>query len=85
MVYSFAIESMIRGHHEHKCIRENPSDDEYVCERKIGNAHDTHAVAIRKDIDGETRILGHIPRKLSSHCSIFIRYGGMICCKVNGH
>ena len=54
MVYSFAIESMIRGHHEYKHVWENPSeDDELVCEREIGNAHDTHAVAIRKDIDGE--------------------------------
>ena len=74
------------GYHEYKRIWENPSeDDELVCEREIGNAHDTHTVAIWKDIDGETRIVGHIPRKVSSLCSIFIRRGGTICCKVNGH
>ena len=81
-----AIESMIRGHHEYKHVWENPSeDDELVCEREIGNAHDTHTVAIRKDIDGETRIVGHVPRKISLLCSIFIRRVGMICCRVNGH
>ena len=42
-------------------------------------------VAIRKDIDGEARTVGHIPRKISSICSIFIRHGGTICCKVDGH
>ena len=77
---------MIRGYHQYKGIWESPSeDDALVCEREIGNAHDTHAVAIRKDIEGEARTVGHIPRKLSSLCSIFIRRGGTICCKVNGH
>ena len=56
MVYSFQIESMIRGYRQYKGIWESPSEnDALVCEREIGNAHDTHAVAIRKDIDGEAR------------------------------
>ena len=64
MVYSFQIESMIRGYHQYKGIWESPSeDDALVCEREIGNAHDTHVVAIRKDIEGEARTVGHIPRK----------------------
>ena len=50
MVYSFQIESMIHGYHQYKGIWESPSeDDALVCEREIGNTHDTHAVAIRKD------------------------------------
>ena len=31
-----------------------PADDDLLCECEVGNAHDTHAVAIRKDITGET-------------------------------
>ena len=86
MVYSFTIESMIRGYHEYKSVWENPSeDDALACEREIGNAHDTHTVRIRKDIDGEIRTVGHIPRKIFPLCSIFIRRGDIICCKVNGH
>ena len=77
--------SVIQGHHEYKRVWENPSeDDELICEGEIGNAHDTHAVAIWKDIDQETRIVGHVPRKIASLCSILIRRGGTICCKVNG-
>ena len=38
-----------------KSIWEIPSaDDDLLCERKVGNAHDTHPVAIRKDIAGKT-------------------------------
>ena len=74
---------MIHGYHQYKGIWECPSeDDALVCEREIGNTHDTHAVAIRKDIEGEARTVGHIPRKISSLCSIFIRRGGTICCKL---
>ena len=39
---------------------------------EIGDAHDTHVVAIRKDIDGEARTVEHIPRKISVLCSIFL-------------
>ena len=85
-MYSFAVELMIQGYHEYKNIWENPSeDDELVCEHEIGNVHDTHAVAMRKDIDGVTITVGHIPRKISSLCCISIRQGGTIRCKVSGH
>ena len=70
MMHRFAVELMIQGYHKYKSIWENPSEGDDVCERKIGNAHDTHVVAIRKDIDGVTRTVGHVPRKISS---IFIR------------
>ena len=56
-----------------------------MCGREIGNAYDTHAVAIKKDIGGVQTIVGHIPKKISSLCSIFLRRGGMILCEVNGH
>ena len=29
------------------------ADDALLCEREVGNAHDTYAVAIRKDIAGK--------------------------------
>ena len=77
---------MIRGYHQYKTIWENPSrSDELLCGREIGNAYDTHAVAIKKDIGGVQTIVGHIAKKISSLCSIFLRRGGMILCEVNGH
>ena len=49
VLYSFTVESMIRGYHEHKRIWENPSAEDYLlCEQEIGNLHDTHAVAIKE-------------------------------------
>ena len=81
----FSVESMIRGYHEYKSIWENPSIDEsLICEREIGNCHDTHAVAIKKTIEGDIKTVGHVPRSISAICSIFIRRGGSIVCLVNG-
>ena len=38
---------MIHGYHEYKSIWEIPSVDDLLCECEVGNAHDTHTVAIR--------------------------------------
>ena len=85
-MYSFSLDSMIRGYHQYKTIWENPSRrDELLCECEIGNAHDTHAVAIKKYIGGVQTTVGHIAKKISSLCSIFSRQGGTILCEVNGH
>ena len=82
---SFSVDSMIRGYHEYMLIWESPSVGERLaCEREPGNAHDTHAVAIKKVIDGEIKIVGHIPKKISAICSIFIRRGGNVMCQVAG-
>ena len=81
----FSVESMIRGYHEYQSIWENPSIGEsLICEREIGNCYDTHAVAIKKTIEGDIKTAGHVPRKISAICSIFIRRGGSIVCLVNG-
>jgi len=37
------------------------ADDEILCEIEVGNLHDIHAVAIRKDNTGRTETVGHIP------------------------
>ena len=88
-LYSFAVESMIHSFHEYKYIWENPNVEDYLsCKRKIGNPHDTHAVAIKGSVGGDTTgavtTVGHIPRKISVIRSIFIRRGGSVTCVVNG-
>ena len=63
MMFSFAVNSMIRGNHEYKSVWESPAaDDDLLCKREVGNPHDTHAVAIAGDI----KTVGHIPRRISS-------------------
>ena len=81
-IFTFSVELMIREYHEYIHTWESPSPtDNLFCQREIGNPHDTHAVAIKVNVagdDGTTRTVGHVPRKLSVICSIFIRRG---CCK----
>ena len=65
---------------------DSPVDGEVLrCEREVGNSHDTYAVAIKKLIDVIYVVVGHVPHKISSICSIYIRQGGTIHTTVNGH
>jgi len=56
-----------------------------ACHHELGNAHDPYAVAVKKTIGGELRVVGHIPRRISAICSLFIRRGGDINCQVTGN
>ena len=52
--------------------------EELVCEREPHNCHDRYAVAVKRT----GIIIGHLPRKLSKQCSLFLRRGGSIFCMV---
>ena len=81
----FSVESMICGCHKYKSIWDNSSiSASLICEREVGNCYDTHAVAIKKYIEGDRKTVGHIPRKISAICLIFIRRGDSIVCLVDG-
>lgn len=80
VVHMFSVESMVRGYHEYQSVWDAPIGETLLCEREVGNIHDTFAVAIKKD--GE--VVGHCPRRISAVCSIFIRRGGKITCQVTG-
>ena len=82
MAESFVVESMICGYHEYKSIWDNPVNEEEL--REMGNSHDPMAVAVMKEIDSETKTVGHIPRIISALCFVFIRRGDTIKCIVNG-
>ena len=76
---------MVRGYHEYQAIWSDPYvGEELICEREVGNSHDPQAVVLKKEIDGDLRIVGHVPRRISSSCSIFIRRGGSIKCSITG-
>ena len=80
----FSVESMIHGYHKYKSIWDNPSVSEsLICEREVGNCYDTHAVAIKKNIEGGIKTVEYIPRKISAIFSIFIRRSGSIVCLVD--
>jgi len=65
---------MIWGYHEYQRVWDDSVDDkELVCKRKIGKSHDTYGVAVRKVIDEEEKTVGHISRRISAICLLFIR------------
>ena len=76
---------MVRGYHQYKEIWPDLFvGEELLCEREVGNPHDPLAVAVKKTIGGEQKIVGHVPRRISPLCSVFIRRGGNIKCVVSG-
>ena len=50
------------------------------CEREPGNAKDWYPVAVKKD----ATVIGHLPRKISRVCSLFLSQGGSVQCTVTG-
>ena len=86
MVHAFAVASVVRGYHEYKDVWSAPIDGiELPCEREPGNPRDTSAVAvIERSPSGTELTVGHVPRLISTICSIFIRRGGSLVCVVTG-
>ena len=50
--------------------------EELACQRERANSEDPFAVVVMK---GEM-IIGHVPRRISAVCAMFIRRGGSILC-----
>ena len=55
--------------------------EEPSCRREPTNREDRFAVAVVKD----SNIVGHVPKKISSICSLFLRQSGSIICHVTGN
>ncbi len=78
---SFSVDAMVRGYHQYEAIWAASISEVLTCQREIANTHDPFAVAVTKSDD---RIVGHVPRRISCTCSLFIRRGGSITCRVVG-
>ena len=81
-MYSFSMTAAVRGFHVYKDVWEPTIGEVLLCKRDVGNRYDTFAVAIKRNDSSE--VVGHVPRFLSSICSIFIRRGGEIECRITG-
>ena len=49
-----------------------------IYERKSGNPSDLYAVAIKKG----SEVVGHVSRKMSVACSLFLELGGALHCEI---
>jgi len=81
MASSFSVAAVITGYHVNKEIWNAELDEELMCEREVGSRWDTFAVAMRKG----SVMVGHVPQAILPTCSIFIRRGGSIKCRVTGN
>ena len=77
---SFEIAAVVRGYHVYKDIWDPSIGEELVCARDPTNPRDPFAVAVVKF----HQTVGHVPLKISSLCSMFLRHGGTIMCKITG-
>ena len=78
---NFTVEAMVRGYHVYQDIWEAELDEELPCQKEPINIVDPFAIAVMKN----GTITGHVPRKLSSVCSLFLDRNGSITCYVTGH
>ena len=72
------VESCVRGYHIYSDIWNPDVGDILNCERESGNRIDSYAVAIKSGAS----VIGHVPRKLSAACSLFLSLGGTINCEI---
>jgi hypothetical protein len=77
---TFRVEAMVRGYHCYQEIWQAIVGEELQTTRELGNIHDLYAVAVTRS----RLTVGHLPRKISSVCSLFLRRGGEISCIVTG-
>ena len=80
MAVEVTMEAMIRGYHVYRDVWSAVVDEELACKRELFNASDPFAVAVVK---GATTV-GHVPKKISTICSLFLRRNGTIRCRVTG-
>ena len=69
-----------RGHHVIKNIWTPTMGEQLPCKREIGNIKDRYAVAVLRD----HTTVGHVPRKISVACALFLQREGSIHCVVTG-
>ena len=75
---NFELEAMIHGYHEYQTVWSPVQGELSDCRREPGDRHDPYAVAVIQS----SMLVGHVPRRISSLCSAFIRRGGTITCQV---
>ena len=63
------IDSYVRGHHVSKHFWAPTIGEAFVCKREPENPADVYAVAVMVN----SSVVGHVPRKISAACSLFLR------------
>ena len=72
--------SCVRGYHVYQDVWSASVGEVLPCERESTDSTDRYAVAVTKD----GVVIGHLLRKVSRVCSLFLRRSGRIHCRVTG-
>ena len=75
---TFQKESRVREYRVYKEHWEAEIGEELECQRERRNGADAYTVAVVR----EGTVVGHVPRRISRVCSLFIIRGGVIRCCV---
>ncbi len=73
-------ESCVRGYHVYEELRKAAIGGELECRRECRNTADAFTVTVIKN----GTIVGHLHRRISRVCTLFMRRGGVIQCQVTG-
>ena len=76
----FSFNSCVRGFHIYRDIWTPALDKTLECEQQTGNPHDRYAVSTIR----QGAIVGHVPKKISRLCSLFLGRGGSITATITG-
>jgi len=79
-VAEYLMDSCVRGYHYYQNIWDPFLGEVLPCVQEDGNPHDRYAVAMQKS----SSVVGHVPRRISTLCYMFLRRGGTISCVVTG-
>ena len=80
MESEFVMEDCIREHHIYKDIWTPRIGETLICDPEVGNLHDRYNVAV---LQGIVKV-GHLPRRISTLCHLFLQKNGRIHCQVTG-
>ena len=64
----------MRGHRIYRCVWRATVDEQLECKPEPRNKEDPYAVAVMKNDE----VVGHVPRKISAACTLFIKKRGII-------
>ena len=82
---SFEVQSYVRGHHIYQSVWKPRIGQSLQCEHEQGNLKGPYAIAILDNTCRYIKTVGHLLRKISAACSVFLRKGGHITYIVIAH
>ena len=71
---TLSADSVIRGHHVYKDVWILVVGEDWMCQCELGYPRDPLAIFVFKD----STIVGHVPRKVSAICSMFLQMEGAL-------